>query len=41
MLIVTVGFWLFIGPIVLGFRYEKIAVDYWTEKGYKEDIEND
>lgn len=41
MLIVTVGFWLFIGPIVLGFRYEKIAADYWTEKGFQEVISDE
>lgn len=34
----TLFLWLLIGPIVIGFRYEKIASEYWTEKGYKEDI---
>jgi hypothetical protein len=37
----TLFLWLLIGPIVIGFRYEKIAVEYWTEKGFTEVIEND
>lgn len=34
MIILTLGFWFFIAPIVVGFTYEKIATEYWTEKGY-------
>ena len=38
LLIVSIWLNLFIEPIVDILKYEKIAVDYWTEKGYKEDI---
>lgn len=38
MLIATIWFWLFIEPIVDILKYEEITVDYWTEKGYKEEI---
>jgi hypothetical protein len=37
----TLFLWLLIAPFVLGFRYEKIAVEYWTEKGFTEVIGNE
>lgn len=41
MLIVTIWFLLFIEPIVDIFRYEEIAADYWTEKGFQEVISDE
>jgi hypothetical protein len=32
----TLFTWILIGPIFLGFRYEKIAADYWREQGFEE-----
>lgn len=38
---VSLFLWILVGPIVLGFRYEKIASEYWTEKGFSEVIQDE